>query len=223
MSKLLGGTSAPAYRFDEPGDGFDDCEVVDVRDVQQRNHDTGMPLFWPAAGSISRRPVETPTDPTTGEKLDPVLQLKVVVDTKVIDPHIPYDDGLRSVYFTGQSLSELRADLKRTRSRTVEVGGRLSRRLTEEERVDPKTGKRRGIAKKIYSVRYEPPATRADTAPAEAAEAAPPKSTAPTADEVPAGVDPKAWEEALRRLRGGGATATTRRSAAPAVDDEPPF
>lgn len=221
MSKLLGGTSAPAFRFDAPGDGFDACEVVDVRDVQQRNHDTAMPLFWPAAGSISRRPVETPTDPTTGERLDPVLQLKVVVDTGVIDPAIPYDDGLRSVYFTGQSLAELRADLKRTRSRTVEVGGRLSRRLTEEERVDPKTGKRRGIAKKIYSVSYEPPAAPAG---GEVVTSATPGvaptgagSVARAADDIPAGVDPDAYRAAMARLRGGPAAAVTAR------DDEPPF
>lgn len=157
MSKLLGEATAPPFRFDELGDGFTDAPIVDVRDVQQHDHDSKLPLFWPPAGAVSRRPTTDAVDPKTGEALAPVMQLKVVVDARVVDPTIEYDDGLRAVYLRAQSLQALRADLKRTRSRDVVPGGRLTMHLDDEEKIDPVTGKRRGIAKKIYSVRYTPP------------------------------------------------------------------
>lgn len=209
MSKLLGGSAAPAFKFEEPGDGFDDLPVVESRDVHQRDHDSQALLYWPATGSASRRPVQTPTDPATGEKLDPVLQLRVTVDTGKIDPMVEYDDGLRSAYFRGQSLDALRADLRRTRSREISPGGRLSMRLVELEWIDPKSGKKRGIAKKIYSAGYEPPAGSGTGEPVVAATGPAP---AAGADSVPDGVDPVAYRAALDRLR---------RTASPT--DEPPF
>jgi hypothetical protein len=156
-SKLLGGSSAPAFRFEEVGAGFDDALIVDVRDVQQNDHDSKLPLFWPPAGSANRRPTTDSVDPRTGEALDPVMQLRVIVDTEIIDPTIEFDDGRRAVYLRAQALAALRADLKRTRSRDVELGGRLSMRLDDQERVDPATGRKRGIPKNIYSVTYTPP------------------------------------------------------------------
>lgn len=157
MSKLLGGSSAPAFSFDRVGDGFANAEIIDSRDVQQNDHDSKLPLFWPAAGSASRRPTTDATDPRTGERLEPVMQLRVVVDVGLIDPAIEYDDGRRAVYLRGQALQSLRADLKRTGSRDLAPGGRLSMTLADEERVDPATGRKRGIPKKIYALTYEPP------------------------------------------------------------------
>lgn len=201
---LLGGASALAFRFESVGDGFDDCEITDVREVQQRDHDSSLPLFWPAAGSASRRPTTDSTGPN-GQTLDPVMQLRITVDTKVVDPTVEFDDGLRSVYLRAQSLSALRADLRRTRSRDVLAGGRLSMRLVDEEKVDPATGKRRGIAKKIYTVTYEPPAS------------------VPLAVDDPWGEpgepgEPVGHQERLRAAAGRAAERTAVRD-----DDEPPF
>jgi hypothetical protein len=167
-SRLLGGSSAPAYKFEEIGAGFDDALIIDARDVQQNDHDSKLPLYWPPAGSASRRPTTDSTDARTGEALDPVMQLRIIVDTGIIDPTIEFDDGHRAVYLRAQALAALRADLKRTRSRDVEPGGRLSMRLDDQERVDPATGRKRGIPKNIYSVSYEPPSPVPDNEPDEA-------------------------------------------------------
>lgn len=195
MSQLLGGTRAPAFRFDDVGNGFDGKKIIDVRDVQQYDNDLKLPLFWPAPGSASRRPT-TDTKGPNGENLNPVMQLKITVDTEVIDPTVEYDDGHRSVYLKGQALDALRADLRRSRSRDVVPGGRLSMRLIEKEAVDPRTGKRRGIPKNIYAVTYEPP----------------------TAEE-PATES----HDFTRDAHQAGLRNAQQRAAARAQDEEPPF
>lgn len=130
---------ATSAKFEAIGKRVAGRVVRDAVEVQQRDFESGDPLFW-----------------DDGNKR---MQLVVTVDTGVIDPTIEHDDGERAIYVKGQMLAAVKAALKKTRSREIREGGFFAVTLVREE---PLPKGKRGNPKKIYEAEYEPPAESAE-------------------------------------------------------------
>ena len=93
-------------------------------DVQSRDYNTKKPKFWANSPLPDGKKVTTePLDHVTGEKLRPVKDTVIVLDTAYRfeaaecmaierDPNMP-DDGARAFYASGDDLKQLRAEIRR--------------------------------------------------------------------------------------------------------------
>src|SRR5690606_39856948 len=107
--------------------------VRDAEEVQQRDFDTGEPLFWPDG--------------------KPRMQLVVTVDTGQPDTDDTDDDGERAIYIKGQMLQATRMACKRAKKFKIEEGDYFAITFAEEE---PLPKGKRGFLKKIYEVEFTP-------------------------------------------------------------------
>jgi hypothetical protein len=177
-------------------------------------------------GTIVKEPVvQQQTDITTGEPKywsdgKPREQLQVVLATQQRDPNDPSDDGHRALYVRGELTKAVRAAIRASGAKGIEVGGTMTVTYTGNGQ-PPKPG---FSGAKLFDVTYAPPLPQAanaflgaDQPPAAPAYQAPPQpqqdawnspaaqapafaqqapATAPVA--TPAGVSP----EALAALQG---------------------
>lgn len=146
-------TYAKSATFDRVGDRVGGRVIGAPREVQQKDYDSGKPLWWTAEGG---RPSTDPEE-RDGTKRNPVMQLVVTVDTGRIDPAVEDDDGERAVWVRGQMLQAARAALKRVRAKHIEPGGEFWVVFEREEQGRDERGRAKGNPKKIYAVTYAPP------------------------------------------------------------------
>jgi hypothetical protein len=144
--------AAPGAKFPEIGTRVGGEVTQDAREMQQRDFDTGEPLYWDE------------------EKERPRLQLVIEVQTDDRDPKLDDDDGLRTLYAKGDMLRAIRQACKRVKVKEIKPGGKLWVEFVAEE--PPPRGKK-GHPTKLYAAEYTPPA--AAESPAVAAD---PRTTA---------------------------------------------
>jgi len=126
---LEGGGKSYSWK-DAPIDTVHKLKITGAKKVQRTDFKTKAPLFWPDG--------------------NPQMQIAVTGQTDERDPSEPGDDGVRTEYFFGQKLSELKAELKRVNEKIIAIDGVLKVKLTEYRPTD-------GDDQKIFLVRYEAP------------------------------------------------------------------
>lgn len=100
---------------------------------QQRNFDTGEPLFWSDG--------------------NPRMQMVITLMTEEQDASDPEDSGERSIYARGNMLAAIRTAVRQAGARGLEVGGKLLVKFSGEG-----TPTRRGLnPPKLYEARYRAP------------------------------------------------------------------
>jgi hypothetical protein len=123
--------------------------VEDAREVQQYDFDSNLPLWWSEDG----RKVEEKYGPDDQER-KPVLQLVIPVQTGTIDPAIPGDDGVRSIFVKSGLLKATRAECQRLRLDSIRKGMTFYATWTGET---PPPAGRRGKPSKDYEVSISVP------------------------------------------------------------------
>ena len=99
MSEIdLFGASAPSAKFEDPGTTV--SGVVLAHETKQMRQwypeRMGELLYWAEVGG-KRRPTEGAKFASDGTENDPVNMLVIELDTGVIDPELPNDDGRRVI------------------------------------------------------------------------------------------------------------------------------
>lgn len=147
MSFDLGGTSETSFPFLTFGDSVTG-KVVDVKEIQQTDMNTGLPACWPDG--------------------KPKMQHRVTLQTELRND--PDDDGMRSVFLRGGRKPEDRSTLSAvlgaikaaTGGTALDAGGLLT--LTY---VADRPGAQRGFVAKCYEATYRPPSTQLGEQPAQ--------------------------------------------------------
>lgn len=135
---LMGGSAAPAWKFDEPGTTRTGTIASPPTARQEREYDRdnpggGAPKFFPSG--------------------DPIMGIIIEVKTDDRDPANPEDDGRRTFYVEGRYIKEaVRNAVKAAGASRLEVGGKLSVTFTHRE--DPADKRSR----KFWNVTYTPAA-----------------------------------------------------------------
>lgn len=149
------GEGGNSFSFDNVGD-YVSGTVLDLKQVQQTDMDTGAPAFW--------------------DNGDPKMMFSVTLQTELRDPNNPGDDGKRTVALAGskkpESLSRIAAVLAAvqaaTGGRDLAYGGKLTIQY-----IGDGVPSRKGFnAPKQYQAWYEAPAMALDQ-PAEHQQPAP--------------------------------------------------
>lgn len=179
---LFGGAPSLSWADAVPGTTLGGEIVRPPTTKQQTDFDSGKPLFW--------------------EDGSPRMQLLVQLKTPLRDASDPLDDGTRTLYVKGSSLTNaVRAAVKSAGARSLAVGGQLFVTFTG---LGPKEGKRQ--PPRLFSARYVPPAGDSG-------------SVLGVIDEpAPAGIDPRLWAG----LDAEGRARTRALVRAPQTE-EPPF
>jgi hypothetical protein len=127
QSQLFGGPVLPPSLMNKThGLGTERTGKISVApyDVQSRDFKTKKPKFWSNSPMPDGKKVTTePLDHVTGEKLRPVKDTVIVLETPYRfeqaecvaierDPNMP-DDGARAFYASGDDLKQLRAEIRR--------------------------------------------------------------------------------------------------------------
>lgn len=132
---LLAGGGAKSAQFPEIGTVVKG-EVLDFATRQQRDFDTGKPLFY--------------------DDGKPRLQIVVQVQTDERDPDVEDDDGIRALYLKGQLLQAAREATRRHRG--LAQGGRIGVKYY----ADGDAPRKGANPQKLYKVEYAPPTKRID-------------------------------------------------------------
>lgn len=140
--------AAPSAKFPTPGTRVGGRVTQDAREAQQRDFDTGAPLYWQVDGTRS-----------TNQTDQPALQLVIEVQTDQRDPDVEDDDGVRSIYAKGDMLRAIREATRSVKVRQIRVGGQLHVEYTGDE---PLPKGKRGKPKKLYTATYTPPPAEPD-------------------------------------------------------------
>ncbi len=117
-------------------------------------------------GTIVKEPVvQQQTDITTGEPKywsdgKPREQLQVVLATQQRDPSDPHDDGHRALYVRGELTKAVRAAIRASGAKGIEVGGTMTVTYTGNGQ-PPKPG---FSGAKLFAVTYAPPLPQAANA-----------------------------------------------------------
>jgi len=117
-------------------------------------------------GTIVKEPVvQQQTDITTGEPKywsdgKPREQLQVILATQQRDPSDPSDDGHRALYVRGELTKAVRAAIKASGAKGIEVGGTMTVTYTGNGQ-PPKPG---FSGAKLFAVTYAPPLPQAANA-----------------------------------------------------------
>ncbi len=128
---FLSGGGAPSAKFPTPGTTVKG--TVEEAAVSQQTDLDGKPKFW--------------------DDGNPRQQLVVTLNTDERDSTIDDDNGARRVFIKGQMLTALKDALKKAGVKSIEVGGTLAVKYTEDG-VPTKTGFN---APKLYVAQYKPP------------------------------------------------------------------
>ena len=106
---LMGG-GVPSFKFDEVGKTAKG-PILSLDMQQQKDFSTGKPKFWDNTG-------------------EPMMQLRVVLQTDERDPSITDDDGQRALYLKGESQKAVRDAVREAGARSIDVGGTLTLKYT---------------------------------------------------------------------------------------------
>lgn len=224
---FLGGGGGASASFKDKPVGYSYAGVIcaEPKVTQQTDFKTKLPKTWPSTK-------------------EPMLQLLVTIQTDLRDS--PDDDGKRTVYVKGKSLTDATKDAVRYAGRkALEVGGHFTVTFTGYG-----TPKGTDDPPKLYSVAYVPPdnqsagflgvpAAAGQSAaqaamPAGVTLTAPPTVTygaSPVLPPAPAGVDPAVWAvqwptyppDVQARYLASIQSRPAAPVAAGTFDDEPPF
>ena len=164
--QLLGG-GVPSAAFLRIGDVVRGFITEEPQTQQQRDMDTNELKFWKDG--------------------NPMVQVRVVVQTDQVDPEIEGDDGLRAHYLSSRKLKAVREALREAKSARLEIGGEL---IIKFESEDPPT--RKGFnPPKNYRAKYVPPAkNETDNDDPWAAPGTQASKSVPSAPAAPAPADP---------------------------------
>lgn len=133
---LMGGSNAPAWKFDEPGTTRSGTIASPPQARQEREYDRdnpggGAPKFFPSG--------------------DPIMGIVVEVDTTERDPSNPEDTGRRTFYVEGRYIKDaVRGAVRAAGANGLEVGGQITVTFTHRE--DPMDKRSR----KFWDVKYVP-------------------------------------------------------------------
>lgn len=178
---FFGGGGAPSFKFTNPND-YVQGEIVSYRQTQQTEYNAANPTV--------------PGKPKVWENGDPMMQLVVVLQTTVRDPHLEGDDGRRTIYVRGalrdpQSMAGcIRKAVADAGAKTVKAGGMLTVQFTGLG-----TAAGAGNPPKQYRAIYQAPADLAETFLGQPDPFAQQQPTAPVAAPAPQ-VDPFAAAQA---------------------------
>lgn len=127
QSQLFGGPVLPPSLLNKSHQlGTERSGKISVApyDVQSRDYNSKKPKFWANSPLPDGKKITTePVDHITGERLKPVKDTVIVLDTPYRfdaaecmaierDPNMP-DDGARAFYASGDDLKQLRAEIRR--------------------------------------------------------------------------------------------------------------
>lgn len=131
---LMSGDGAKSAKFPTPGTTVTGAIVREPEVAQQTEFGTGKPLFW--------------------DDGKPRNQLVVQIQTDARDD--ADDDGVRSIYIKGKSMTNaVREAVKTTGAAGLEVGGVLSVTYTGDGKAE------RGMPPKLYTAQYRRAAAQA--------------------------------------------------------------
>jgi hypothetical protein len=109
--------------------------------TQQRDFESGEPKFWSDG--------------------NPMMQLRVVLNTDGRDPEDPEDSGERAVYIRGNMQKAVAQAVRQAGAPGLEIGGKLLIRYVADGKPT-----RRGLnPPKVYEAKYRPPAAAATPVP----------------------------------------------------------
>lgn len=180
---LMGAGGSPVAKFETVGQTW-----------------SGKIVSEPVAYQVTDFQTKTPKTYPSG---DPIMGVKVEIQTDVRDPAVEDDDGRRRIFLDGKRIKEAVRDAVVNAGATgLAIGGTLTVTYTGDG-----TPASRGVsAPKLYAASYTPPAAAALTdpwAPAPAATPPPapqPATTTPAAPANSNGVDAGALAAALANL-----------------------
>jgi hypothetical protein len=133
-NSFLMGSGFTSFKFDSHGD-VAKGEIVSLDLMQQRDYKSGLPKFW--------------------DDGRPMMQLRVVLDTGIIDPGIEGDDGVRAIYVRGAMQQAVRDAIKKAGVKEIEVGGTLAVAYVGDGEAKPKMD-----PPKLFRAEYRPPAPK---------------------------------------------------------------
>lgn len=172
--------SGKSAKLERIGDYVQGDIIDDPQMMQQRDYETGDPVFY-ADGA-------------------PAMQMVIRLQTEQRDPAEPDDDGVRAIYVRGQLKTAVVAAMRGLDHNVPRKGGLMRVSLIDLEPVKLKNGKP-GNDKKIHAVKYRAPAAvQADaylSGPSPAATGDTSRNIVSPAPEWPAcppGVDAAQWQ-----------------------------
>lgn len=118
-------------------------EVTNVEALQVKNYDTEELEWW--------------------EPDRPKMQMRIVVNTGVLDPMVENDTGERAIYIKwwGDNRTALMDAVKAAGAKSVEVGGMFAAKLMGTKPTEGKNGKPLNDSK-IFGYQYKPPVQGVD-------------------------------------------------------------
>jgi hypothetical protein len=134
-------TGIRSASFQNVGDSVVGFIVHQPEVQQQRDFETGEPKFWSDG--------------------NPMMQLRVVLQTEVRDPEDPEDSGERALYVRGNMQRAVAQAVRQAGAKGLEVGGKLLIKYSGDGKAT-----RRGLnAPKLYEARYRQPSPEATRVP----------------------------------------------------------
>src|SRR5436190_9543258 len=116
---LMGGSAAPAWKFEEPGTTHTGTIASPPTARQEREYDPHNP----GGGALKFFPSS-----------DPIMGVITEVQTSERDPANPEDDGRRTFYIEGRYIKEaVRNAVRDAGAQGLDVGGQLAVTFTHRE------------------------------------------------------------------------------------------
>jgi hypothetical protein len=127
------GGGGKSFPFDKIGDTVTGQVISPPEVRQQTDMKTGEPKFWPNG--------------------QPQIMYMVQLQTALQDPQDPFDDGVRAVFLKWKSLDAVRAAIRASGAKTIEVGGTLTLTYSGDDIANAKRG---NVPPKLWAARYIP-------------------------------------------------------------------
>lgn len=179
-------------------------EVTNVEAVQVKDYESDELEFWDDA------------------KTQPKMQMRIVVNTGVLDPMVEGDTGERAIYvkWWGDQRTALMDAVKAAGAKSVEVGGKFAAKLMGTKPTTSSTGKSLNDAK-IFGYQYQPPVqgVNIDTLGAPPAQQAPPQQPMQQAPAPQAGQTDQ-WGNPAGQQQWGAPAPQQPAPPAPPVTDQ---
>lgn len=118
--------------------------ITKVDTLQVRNYETGDPEFW-AEG-------------------EPKMQMRIVVNTGVLDPSIDGDTGERAIYvkWWGDQRNALLEAVRQAGAKSIDEGGKFAAKFLSTKPTESKNNRGRLADAKVFGYQYQPPVAGVD-------------------------------------------------------------